>query len=82
MSSIYTVVSPAMDVFDALQLMKDANVRHLPVMDDNKLVGFITMKDILKVQPHLFENIVDMWALREEDRKPLRGGRPAELEEE
>jgi len=74
-------VSPGMDIFDALLLMKDAGVRHLPVVDENRLVGFITLKDILKLQPHLFENIVDMYELREEHRKPIRQ-RIAEVDDE
>ena len=71
MTTDMVTVSPGLDVFDALLLMKDASVRHLPVVDEGKLVGFVTLKDILKIQPHLFENIVDMIELREEHRKPL-----------
>jgi len=48
-------ISPRMDVFDAIRLMKDADVRHLPVIESGKLVGYITMKDILRIQPELFE---------------------------
>jgi signal-transduction protein with cAMP-binding, CBS, and nucleotidyltransferase domain len=73
-------VSPGMDVFEALLLMKDSDVKHLPVTDEGRVVGFVTMNDILKVQPHLFENIVDMIELREEHRKPLT--RAAELDDE
>jgi CBS domain-containing protein len=69
MTKDIVTVSPGMDLFDALQLMKDAEVRHLPVVDDGVLVGFITIKDILKVQPHLMENIVDMMDIREAYRK-------------
>jgi signal-transduction protein with cAMP-binding, CBS, and nucleotidyltransferase domain len=69
MTPIVVSVNPGIDVFDALLLMKDYNVRHLPVLDENKLVGLVTMNDILKLQPHLFENIVDMIELREESRK-------------
>lgn len=75
-------VSPGMDVLDALLLMKDAEVTHLPVVDDGELVGFITLKDILKVQPHLFENIVDMIELREESRKMRGRIRSAHIDEE
>jgi CBS domain-containing protein len=71
MTKDLVTVSPGIDVFDALLLMRDASVKHLPVVDENKLVGFITLKDILKVQPHLLENITDMIELREEYRKPL-----------
>jgi CBS domain-containing protein len=81
MTKDMVTVSPGLDVFDALLLMKDANVRHLPVVDDGKLVGFVTMKDILRVQPNLFENIVDTFELREEHRKPIKVTN-AEIEEE
>lgn len=64
-------VSPGTDLFDALLMMKDADIRHLPVLDDGRLVGFITAKDILKIQPQLFDIFVDVFKLREEYRKPL-----------
>lgn len=57
-------ISPSMDIFDALQLMRDADIRHLPVLDGTKMVGFITAKDILKIQPQLFELIVEKYELR------------------
>jgi len=72
MSTDLLTVAPSMDLFDALLLMKDANVRHIPVMENNNFVGFITAKDILKIQPDLFENFVDMFELREEKRKLQR----------
>ena len=74
-------VSPGTDVADALNVMKDADVRHLPVLDDGKMVGFVTLKDILRVQPHLFDSWADVIRLREEHRKPI-GGNPAILDED
>lgn len=71
MTKDLVTVSPGMDLFDAASLMKDADIRHLPVVDGEQLVGFITIKDLLKVQPHLFENLVDMMDVREAHRKPL-----------
>lgn len=65
-------VSPGMDVLDAIRLMRDAGVRHLPVMDEGNMVGFITLKDILKIQPQLFDIVVERLRLREEERKLLR----------
>lgn len=54
-------ISPSMDIFDALRLMKDADIRHLPVIESEKLVGYITMKDILRIQPELFEIISEKY---------------------
>ncbi|MBI5065110.1 CBS domain-containing protein [Candidatus Woesearchaeota archaeon] len=59
------------DVFDALQMMRDYNIRHLPVVEKGKLVGLVTTKDILKIQPDLFEILAEKIHLREEERKPV-----------
>jgi len=65
-------VSPETDIFDALMKMRDLNIRHLPVVDGKKLMGLLTLKDILKIEPQLFELLVEKFELREEDRKPLQ----------
>ncbi len=62
---------PGMDVFKALNMMRERDIRHLPVIDEGKLVGFITLKDILKLQPQLFELIAEKYDIRESDRKPI-----------
>jgi CBS domain-containing protein len=53
----------------AILLMKDNDVRRLPVVDGEELVGIITSKDILKIEPALFEHVYDMLDLKEHDRK-------------
>ncbi len=65
----FSVISPEKDVYDALVLMRDKNIRQVPVMDGRNMVGFLTGKDILKVQPQLFELLADKIELREQDRK-------------
>lgn len=65
------VISPNLDVYDALMVMRDEDVRQLPVLDGKKLVGLLTVKDILKIQPQLFELLVDKISLREETLKPI-----------
>jgi len=59
------------DIYDALVLMRDKNIRHLPVVQNGELIGFLTIKDILKIQPQLFELIVDKFELKEEYNKPI-----------
>ncbi len=65
----FPVISPEKDVYDALVLMRDKNIRQVPVMDGRNMVGFLTGKDILKVQPQLFELLAEKIELREQDRK-------------
>ncbi len=62
-------ISPGIDIYEAMILMKENDVKRLPVMDDGKLLGLITSKDILKIEPALFDLLVENIRLREEDRK-------------
>ena len=64
-------ISPKDDIYDALIKMRDSNIRHLPVVDGGKMVGLLTLKDILKIEPQLFELIVEKFEVREESRKPV-----------
>ena len=64
-------ISPKEDIYNALIKMRDSNIRHLPVVEDGKMVGLLTMKDILKIEPQLFELLIEKWNLREESRKPV-----------
>jgi len=69
METKFAKVSPEQDIYDAIKIMRDNNVRHVPVMDGKKMVGFLTGKDILKIQPQLFEVLADKIELREWERK-------------
>ncbi len=64
-------IDPDSDIYDSLVLMRNHNIRHLPVLVDGELVGYLTIKDILKIEPQLFEIIAERFELREEDRKPI-----------
>src|SRR3989338_4208303 len=71
-------IFPDADIYDALIKMRDNNIRHLPVIEDNNMVGLLTIKDILKIEPELFELIVEKFELREESRKLINQIMPAE----
>lgn len=64
-------IQPNADIYEALMMIKDEDVRQLPVVYKGKLVGLLTVKDILKIQPQLFELVVDKISLREENLKPI-----------
>jgi CBS domain-containing protein len=44
-------VSPSTSLRDAYWLMIDNKVRRLPVMDDEHLVGIVTMEDLRRAEP-------------------------------
>lgn len=78
MATTLQTISPEADIFDALVMMRDYNIRHLPVMDGEQFVGLLTLKDVLKIQPQLFELLVDTIELREAERKPINRIIPSE----
>jgi CBS domain-containing protein len=43
------VAAPADDINEALQKMRDCNCRHLPVVQGGRLVGMISIRDLLQV---------------------------------
>lgn len=66
-------IDPDSDIYDAIVIMRDRNIRHLPVIHKKKMIGYLTLKDILKIEPQLFELLVEKFELREEEHKPILG---------
>ncbi|PWK88484.1 CBS domain-containing protein [Fulvimonas soli] len=48
MSSPPLTVSPDTDVFDCMRLCTDSRIRHLPVLDGERVVGVISIGDLVK----------------------------------
>ena len=78
MGNEVTTIPPTHDVEEALMTMSRLKIRHLPVLEENNLVGLLTLNDVLKLEPQLFELIAHRIELREEERKPLSRSYPSE----
>lgn len=48
MTTTVTTVTPDHSIEDCMQLMTDKHIRHLPVVENGKLVGMISIGDIVK----------------------------------
>jgi CBS domain-containing protein len=68
-----TTIEPNVDLFEAISLMAELNIRHLPVVHQSEFLGFLTAKDVLKIEPALFEILIQNAEIREEDSKPVYG---------
>ena len=71
-------ISPDKDIYEALTLMREHRIRQLPVVEAKKLTGFLTVKDILKIQPDLIDIWMENSEIREESRKMQELERMAE----
>lgn len=50
--------SPDMDVHDAARIMSEQQIRRLPIVDNNNLVGIVSLGDI-SIEPNLQDNAED-----------------------
>lgn len=63
-------IAPEKDVNDAVDLMNKYGIKRLPVIDNQKkLVGLVTIKDILRIEPQMFDMIYDKMEIREMEDK-------------
>lgn len=62
-------IKPSADLYEALQKMNRTKYRWLPVTIKKNIIGFLTLKDILKIEPGLFEIAGDYFKIREESKK-------------
>lgn len=52
-------IEPGKDIYDAIKTMSEHGIKQLPVVDDGKLIGILTWKDVLTVQPQLFDVFIE-----------------------
>jgi CBS domain-containing protein len=61
MTSEFITVSPEQKMDECMQIMTDMRIRHLPVMNDKKLIGMVSIGDVLFVmiaeQKYLIEQL-------------------------
>jgi CBS domain-containing protein len=63
------VIKPSADIMQAIMKMRALNFRSLPVIAKGEMIGIVTLKDILRIQPDLYKEIGELAEIREEERK-------------
>jgi len=61
MSSDIKTVHPLDNLEKAIEIMKENNIRKLPVIKDKNLIGIITVTDISKARPDLSDRFIETW---------------------
>jgi len=67
-----TTIKPSADIYDAIKLMKRAKFRRLPVVVKKRVIGLLTLKDVLRIEPELFEIAQENYIIKEEPQKIKR----------
>lgn len=62
-------IKPSADLYDAIRKMKKSGYRRLPVVVKDNVIGILTIKDILRVEPSLMESAREIMEIREEGQK-------------
>lgn len=65
-------IKPEANLGEALNKMTKKKVRRLPVISNKNIIGYITLKDILKFRPSLFESLDEFHTIKEESEKIQR----------
>lgn len=58
MSKKVISITPDKDIKEAMELMGNNEIRHLPVFSEDELTGIITSKDLIQIQPSLIELLI------------------------
>lgn len=62
-------IRPEADIIEAMRRFKKKKIRRLPVVERGKLIGMLTTKDILRIDPGLFQMIAETMKIKEETEK-------------
>lgn len=68
-----TTIKPSADIYDAIRIMRKGKLRRLPVTIKKKVIGYLTLKDILRIQPELFEIARQGYAIKWPPKKEEKG---------
>ena len=66
------IIKPDCTIREAIEKMKKSKLERLPVVQENELVGMITIKDILNFHPEVYPEIEEFAKIREESEKLKR----------
>ena len=69
MSKKVVTISPGEDMYEALKRMRGKKIRWLPVAVNGKVIGMLTVKDIIRIEPSLFDIVSEFQPIREEEYK-------------
>lgn len=68
------VIAPDTEVSEAAEIMSQNNIKRLPVVEKNVLIGVVTAMEIMAAEPKLVEQITELFmASKKEGQKSVAG---------
>ncbi len=64
MTTDLITISPSEDIVDAIKKMSQFKIRHLPVVENDRVVGYLTLRTIIKLEPQLIDLMTEKIELR------------------
>lgn len=65
-------IAPSKDIYEAVNRMRKTKFKILPVVVKNRVIGVVTFKDILRLQPSLIDTVRESIDIKEETEKIKR----------
>ncbi|MCD6575965.1 MAG: CBS domain-containing protein [Nanoarchaeota archaeon] len=65
MSKKVLTISPNDDISAAAKLMNSKGIKRLPVVDGGRVVGILSEKDLLKIEPSIIDVLIEKLKIRE-----------------
>jgi len=65
MSDEVVTISPDKTIEEAARLMTERGIEKLPVLENGRITGIITNNDILRIEPTLFEILLEKLKIRD-----------------
>ncbi|MBI2629331.1 CBS domain-containing protein [Candidatus Pacearchaeota archaeon] len=62
-------IKPEAGIHEALDKMNKFKIRRMPVISNKKIIGYVTLKDIVKFLPEVFESTREFEKIKEETNK-------------
>ncbi|MFA5992830.1 MAG: CBS domain-containing protein [Candidatus Pacearchaeota archaeon] len=66
------IIHPEATISEALDKMNKKKLRRMPVVTNNRLIGYVTLKDLVKFMPTIFQETREFEKIREEGEKIQR----------
>jgi len=72
MTKNVTSISPSKDIYDAVNKMRKTKFKILPIVTKGRVIGVVTIKDILRLYPSLIDTLKESIEIKEETEKIKR----------